>query len=68
MTQLDRLFSMQELLRPIDVCAENTDILAKQLLNTMRENAELKAYPRKLICEKCNTLTDVKSNKDSGND
>lgn len=54
--------------------AEVTDI-AQQLIDTMQENekyeellqkymqenAELKAHPLKLICEKCNALTEVRS-------
>lgn len=38
----------------------------RQLADTMRENAELKAHPLKLICEKCGVLTDVEhANKDT---
>jgi len=36
----------------------------RMLLATMQENEKLKKHPLKLICEKCNTLTDI-SNKDS---
>ncbi len=39
--------------------------IAHQLIDTMRENEELKKFPLKMICAKCNVLTDVdKPNKD----
>ena len=37
--------------------------IVRQLLAVMNENKELKKHPLKLICEKCNILTDVTPNK-----
>lgn len=37
----------------------------KQLADTMRENEELKKHPLKLLCEKCNVLTDIHQHKES---
>ena len=39
--------------------AECRELAETALLDTMRENEQLKAYPLKMICEKCNVLTDV---------
>lgn len=36
----------------------------KQLADLLRENAELKKYPLKLICEKCGVFTETNPAKD----
>lgn len=43
----------------------NVNMVLRQLADTMRENEELKKHPLKLLCEKCNVLTDIHQHKES---